>query len=127
ADARQSIVTLAGHTGPVYAVACHPAGKQVVSGGADRVLRVWRLPDGERLRDFHRHAATVNSVAFSRRGARLAPGDGGGRLHAWSTSGDLLRALDAHADAVTTVAFSPDGEKLVSAGHDGVVRVWLAG
>jgi WD40 repeat protein len=42
ASGRQ-LVTLRGHTGPVYCVAFSPDGKRLVTGSQDGTLRVWDL------------------------------------------------------------------------------------
>lgn len=38
------LAILAGHRGPVNAIAFAPDGRNAVSGGADRTVRIWRLP-----------------------------------------------------------------------------------
>ena len=43
---------LKGHTAEVCAVAMSPNGKWAVSGGHDKVLRLWDLENGQHLREF---------------------------------------------------------------------------
>lgn len=43
------IKSLPGHTAVVRAVLIHPNGKEIISGGFDRTIRVWRYPAGPEL------------------------------------------------------------------------------
>ncbi len=38
----EEVQSLAGHGGPVYAVAFTPDGSTIVAAGADKVIKVWR-------------------------------------------------------------------------------------
>jgi WD40 repeat protein len=59
-------------------------------------------------------------VALSRRGSRLATGDGRGVVRVWSaTTGEKLLQFTAHADAISRMLFSPDGGLLATVGEGG--------
>ncbi|WP_327731549.1 DNA-binding protein [Streptomyces sp. NBC_00487] len=75
----------------------------------------------------------TNALAFSPDGARLAVGDGLGRVTVWD--GDLRERLGvlpgtytesrrAENEGVGALAFSPDGETLAVAGDLGTVQLW---
>jgi len=55
-------------------VAFGPDGTLLVSGSADKTLRLWRVSDGSFVREFKGHTDSVNSVAFSPDGTLLASG-----------------------------------------------------
>ena len=42
-----------------------PDGRTAVSGSVDQTVILWRTDDGEFVRRFHGHNATVNAVALS--------------------------------------------------------------
>jgi WD40 repeat protein len=74
------------------------------------------------------HSGTVEGVAYSPDGTRLASASSDGMVWVWDAiSGqEALPPLRGHTGAVHAVAYSPDGRKLASAGHDKTVRVWDA-
>jgi WD40 repeat protein len=57
---------------PVLAVAFSPDGKQLATGGADRLVRLWEVSSGKPIRTLQGHTMTVTGVAFSPNGKRLA-------------------------------------------------------
>ncbi len=110
---------LAGHPNGSDAVAIDPATSIVVSGGQDRVIRVWRIADGAQLAalegvsgDTHFAIATAD---------RIVVGSNGGTVLAWPRHGDVVDAkarvlVMQHTGAVTALALGPAG--IVSAGRD---------
>jgi WD40 repeat protein len=88
----------------------------LVSGGWDRVVRVWDLADGTCLREFESFAATIETVRFARLGGRLAVlvgagygayRQGHGPVTVWDAlTGERLRTLEreeSNAQTFTTV------------------------
>lgn len=73
----------------VFALAFHPDGKFLVSGGNDKIVRVWDLTKYTEVRTLHDHGRTVKSVAFSKDGKTLASGSGDG--HAWSNGDGAIK------------------------------------
>jgi len=65
---------LAGHEGPVTAVAFSLDGSMLLPGGLDVVLRLWGVASGEQLHRFDGHSSGISSVAFSADGAYAASG-----------------------------------------------------
>lgn len=78
---------------------------------------------GEPLRG---HESSVQSVAFSPDGTRLASGSREGTVQQWdATTGQALGGLlRGHKNSVLSVSFSPDGRRLASGSRDGTVRQW---
>lgn len=70
----QLLQTLAGHTGPVRAVAFRLDGQQLATGGADHTVRLWDLQSGAEVLLLRGHQGRVTSLSFHPSGLMLASG-----------------------------------------------------
>ena len=118
---------LGGHEGSVNSVAFSPDGLRIVSGSADKTVRVWDVASREELDVLAGHESSVRFVAFSPDGLRIVSGSGTlGALdivRLWDVaSGEELPVLKGQLRAYS-VAFSPDGLRIVSGNYDATVRV----
>lgn len=120
------------------AIAFSNDGRLVVSGGRDKLARLWDVSSGAVVQTFRGHASQVTAVALSPDGKRLASGSGeryGGppspkfpidsTLRIWDvSSGKELNQLSGHSPEVSVVVFSPDGRTVVSGDTDGRCILW---
>jgi len=116
-----------GHENAVQSIAygATPAGPVLISGGADRTVKMWNLDNYDLVRTYRGHKDFVTGLAFSPTGKILAASSLDGSIRVWSSSGPALRrTLYGHKGRVGALAFSPDGELLASASDDGQVRIW---
>jgi formylglycine-generating enzyme required for sulfatase activity/Tol biopolymer transport system component len=108
----------------VLTVAFSPDGKRAVTGGGDRVVRLWDLASGTAIRTLTGHLGSVMSVTFSPDGSQIASCglDEDKTVRLWNTeTGKELLRLDGHTAGVESVAFTPDGSRLVSSAFDGMI------
>src|SRR5262249_53863163 len=68
----QRAAQLSGHTEEVQAAAFSPDGRQLVSTGMDRTVRVWEVATGECVAVLSGHTDEVFTAAFHPDGTRLA-------------------------------------------------------
>jgi WD40 repeat protein len=115
---------LTGHTDKVWCVCVSADGKRVLSGSADRTLRLWDAHTGKCLRVFAGHAGLVRGAALSPDGKRALSGSSDKTVRLWdTTTGKERRQMTGHADEVQCVAFGPEGEAL-SGSSDLTMRLW---
>jgi WD40 repeat protein len=133
-----------GHLAPVWSLVFTPDGKELVSAGDDKVVRVWSLQKAKTTRVIRAEAGPANhgkiyAVALSGDGHWLAVGGSLGpvehdrppeqmerhkiRLYDLA-SGKLVALLVGHKNVVRDLSFSPDSSKLISAGYDKRAIIW---
>ncbi len=119
---------LAGHAGPVYAVAFHPTdAKIIVSASQDKTARIWDIAEGKMKFELKGHTDIVDTIAFSPDGKSLATAGADKAVKLWNQAdGKELKSLGVHDGSVYAVAFSPDSKLLASAGagKDNLVKLW---
>ena len=111
----------------VTALAFHPGGKLLVSGGYKQVL-VWDLASGKLARRMGELTGQVRALAFSPDGRMLAvasgvPGRAGAVALVDFETGAAATLVETK-DEMLAAAISPDGKLLAAGGTDAVVRVW---
>jgi hypothetical protein len=100
---------LTGHTDEVYAIAFHPGGRRLATGGLDRAVWLWDLDRGEDVARLPGHTSFVWSLAWSPDGATLASGSGDATVRLWDTA-PLKARYQARREAT---ALRPEAERLV--------------
>jgi WD40 repeat protein len=58
-------------------------GQILVSGSADKTIKIWRLDTGELLQTLNGHSAAVNSVAISPDGEFIVSGSSDKTIKIW--------------------------------------------
>jgi RNA polymerase sigma factor (sigma-70 family) len=104
---------IAGHSGPVTAVAFSKEGKVLASGGTDKTARIWEFAGGREIHRFD-HLDRVVSVALAPDGKLLAV-QTTKQVFLWEVAtGREVHRFQAERQ-FWSLAFSPDGTRLTSA------------
>ncbi len=117
------------HSDVVGGVAFHPGGAFLVSGGADRLVKVWSLADpAAKPRVLEGHSGHVLDVAVTPDGKTILSAGAEGVLKSWDfATGDKSKDVAAHAGQVTRLAVAPKAKLVLSAGGDKLAKAWRPG
>jgi WD40 repeat protein len=109
--------------GQLAAAALSPDGAWWAVGALDGSVALRRAADGAVQRTLIGHTGTIECVAWSDDGTRLATSSQDLSIRVWEAEGRILATLTGHTARAPAIAFL-DGARLASAGLDGTMRVW---
>jgi WD40 repeat protein/serine/threonine protein kinase len=120
-------VVFKGHEAPVTSVCMSLDDKFVLSGSADKTLRLWDVESGQCMKVFQGHGKGVTSVCMTSDAMYALSGGADGNVKFWDMSkGRSMKTLSGHDGPVNAVSISHDGILIISAGEDMTVRCWEA-
>jgi WD40 repeat protein len=108
----------------VAAVAISPDSKLAAIGSHDKLIRLYDLGQGERLREFEGHRGPIMDLRFSADGQTILSASTDYTAKLWDLEGNLLLDLDRHAGDVRSAVFAPDGQTILTASHDASAMIW---
>ncbi len=83
------------------------------------------LPQQNKPFIYRGHSSTVDTVAWSPDGKRIASGSYDNTVQVWNAGdGSQPFTYKGHSDMVAAVAWSPDGKRIASGSADNTVQVW---
>jgi tetrahydromethanopterin S-methyltransferase subunit G len=129
ADNWRCINTLTDHSDTVNCVAISPDGQNLVSGSADKTIKIWNLKTGRQLHTLEGHSDKVNCVVISPDGQNLVSGSADRTIKIWNlNTGKQIRSLggwfSAHLDSICSLAITPDAQTIISGSRDHTIKLW---
>ncbi|MFH7030318.1 MAG: WD40 repeat domain-containing protein [Heteroscytonema crispum UTEX LB 1556] len=116
--------TLTGHADSIWSVALSNDGQTLISGSADKTIKVWNVDDGQPLFTLTGHTDVVRAIALSYDGQTIASGSDDGTIKLWNVENQELIKTLAVSSPVWSVVISRDGQTLVSGSEDGSIKIW---
>ncbi|KAL2934947.1 Bromodomain and WD repeat-containing protein 1 [Bienertia sinuspersici] len=124
----QNIKRLRGHRNAVYCAIFDRAGRYVITGSDDRLVKVWSMETAFCLASCRGHEGDITDLAVSSNNALVASASNDFVIRVWRLPDGLpISILQGHTGAVTAIAFSPrTAYQLLSSSDDGTCRIWDA-
>ena len=117
--------TLTSHLSYVNTISISPDGQILVSGSADKTIKIWNLSTGQEIRTLKGHSQPINSLAISPDGQTLVTGSADKTIKIWNLSnGQEIRTLKGHSNPVNSLSISSDWQTLVTGSADKTIKVW---
>jgi hypothetical protein len=103
AATNQVLITLRGHTGPIWCTTFSPDGKRIATAGQDHTIKIWDAEDGRELLTLRGHTHVVFCVTFSPDGHLLASGGIDTTVRIWDAT--PFSSDDLHEQAARRIIF----------------------
>jgi sugar lactone lactonase YvrE len=117
--------TLSGHTSGVNCLVFSADSKKLISGSADKTIKIWDVKTGKEIAKLEGHKGFINALVITPDGQQLFSADADKTIKVWDVNtGKELRTLLGHKSSINSLAISPDGQKLFSASADKTIKVW---
>jgi WD40 repeat protein len=116
---------LVGHRNNVMCLTFTPDGHKLITGAADRTVRIWDVATGKEEAVLEEQKEAIFSVDVSRDGKRMATTDGrGGTARLWDLERRrVLHSIDQPFTLIPHVRFSPDGRLLAISSWRGTLSL----
>ena len=136
---------LPGHTNSVYCLCGTSNGKYLISGSADKTIRIWdwrnqMKDDTSEVSEVHQegslrvdsdkqilqgHDDIIRSICLTSDDTRIISGSNDKTVRVWDRENAFsIMTLQGHTDAVGTVCMNADGDQIISGGEDCMIRLW---
>ncbi|KAL3137809.1 hypothetical protein ABBQ38_005065 [Trebouxia sp. C0009 RCD-2024] len=123
--------TIRGHKLAVYCIAFDRAGRHIITGSDDRLVKIWSSQTALLLRSCRGHDGEVTDLALNMESSMVASSSNDQTIRCWSLKdhnlGHPVSVLVGHQGPVTYVDFNRTVPNvLLSSSFDGTCRIWDA-
>jgi WD40 repeat protein len=115
------------HSDTVFGIEFSRDGKQIVSGAADKFVKIHDVETGKHVRSFEGHTHHVMGVSWQADGSTLVSAGADNAIKVWNVeTGEQIRTIAGYTKQVTSIRFAGIGGIVISSGGDKTVRQFTA-
>lgn len=119
------LATWKAHEDTVYSLRLSPKGDRLLSGGADKLAKIWDTATQKLVATFEGHTNHVLSVVFNKDATQIATAGADKEVKVWEVStGNQEVKLGDKKTVYTALAWSPDGKALAAITDKGTGAVY---
>ncbi|KAK3005843.1 hypothetical protein RJ639_015776 [Escallonia herrerae] len=112
-------VTAKGHKESVYALAMNDSGTLLVSGGTEKVVRVWDPRNGSKTMKLRGHTDNIRALLLDSTGRFCLSGSSDSMIRLWDLGQQrCVHSYAVHTDSVWALASTPSFSHVYSGGRD---------
>lgn len=112
-------ISAKGHKESVYALAMNDVGTLLVSGGTEKVVRVWDPRDGAKQMKLRGHTDNVRALILDSTGRFCLSGSSDSIIRLWDLGQQrCVHSYAVHTDSVWALASTPNFSHVYSGGRD---------
>ena len=113
------------HDKELNCITLAPNDKLFVTGGQDRLAKLWRTEDGELVGTLRGHKRGVWDAQFSTVDQVVATASGDATVKIWAVASmSCVKTFEGHESSVLRVRFLTRGTQLLTSGSDGLMKLW---
>ncbi|MBD2068156.1 serine/threonine protein kinase [Leptolyngbya sp. FACHB-671] len=117
--------TFTGHSSFVNSLVLSSNGQTLISGSADKTIKIWNFNTSEEIRTLTGHFSFVNRLAVTPDGRLLVSTSADQMIKIWEiATGQELRTLAGHTSPIDALVITPDGHHLISGSVDQTIKIW---
>jgi len=119
------VATWKGHDDTIYALKLSPDEQHLLSGGADKVVKLWGAKTREAVATFEGHTNHVLAVTFNKDGSRIASTGADREIKLWDVkTREQVILLGDKKSVYTALDWSPENDALVVTTDKGALSVY---
>ncbi|KAL8159557.1 hypothetical protein V2J09_001094 [Rumex salicifolius] len=108
-----------GHKESVYALAMNDSGKLLVSGGTEKVVRIWDPRTGSKIMKLRGHTDNIRALLLDSTGRFCLSGSSDSMIRLWDLGQQrCVHSYAVHTDSVWALASTPTFSHVYSGGRD---------
>ena len=114
-----------GHIDSIKSVAITPDGKTIISGSADKTIKLWDINSRMCIKTLNGHTDSILLIAITLDGKTIISGSNDKTIKFWDIqSGECINTLEGHYSGVSSIVIAPDEKTIISNGSNYAITLW---